>query len=442
MYTAEELNDLTVPQLKAIIGIIPGNLPITGIKENLVQRIVANLGIIPADHVKLVSNKAPHANNPLPPPPAVNDPLDNESPIDNLITHLKLCDRTMEFFQQENLTVIKDVLLFEEHEITAWDIPARDRKAIRNFAYPLQKEADHPAPIVSAHQPPLLVPQTQPAALPRTQGLSSHHRSRAHEEDNRSVQSIPVKQKKQRSHSSSSGKSDSSSESNRDGSDSESDNELPLHARNLPRPHKFMSARLNNKGKEKKPKALEIDMPEFLTESARIVRQLTDLPSHSETAKEYSAYVEYINQRNCDYVSSAVLRFDDDFRRRAKQLKIALNDSDLRRSLSEKYFHATTRKNKTTNNYAADSNNSYFRAGRSTTAYAPSSSSRQICGQFNAGNCQYGRSCRFEHKCKICFMVNHGAFCCYQRVQQQQQFLLPAGQAPFNFPQPPAQQRH
>ena len=49
---------------------------------------------------------------------------------------------------------------------------------------------------------------------------------------------------------------------------------------------------------------------------------------------EYSAYVEYITQRYCDYLSSAVLRFDDDFDHRAKQLKLALNDSDLRRSLS------------------------------------------------------------------------------------------------------------
>ena len=59
-----------------------------------------------------------------------------------------------------------------------------------------------------------------------------------------------------------------------------------MHARNLPRLHEFMAARLNNKGKERKPKALEIDMPEYLTESARLVRQLTDLSSHRGIASE------------------------------------------------------------------------------------------------------------------------------------------------------------
>ena len=419
MYTQQELDALTKPQLKTIIGLIPGNIATTGNKPDLVLRIMEKLDDIPADHVKLVGGNVQNANAAPQPLPA-GDPLNSDNPIANLIAHFKLCDRTVDFFQEEHITVIKDVLLFEEMEITAWNIPARDRKTIRNFAYPLPVEADQPVPVTLPPRPVLL--PSMPA-IP--------HRGRQLEEDTRSIQTMPPpphRPKKHRSHSSSSSSGESTVSESYDSSASESDRELPLHARNLPRPHKFMAARLNNKGKERKPKALEIDMPEFLTESARLVRQLTDLPSHRETAREYSAYVEYINQRNCDYTAVAVLRFDDDFRRRAKQLKLSLSEGDLRRSLSEKYFHAATRKSKSTGNYSSDGNYS-FRAGQRYTP--PNNSARQVCMQFNAGNCTYGTECRYLHKCKQCNAPSHGAAFCYQRVQQNNQ---PPNFAPAAYP--------
>ena len=421
MYTEHELQELTMDQLKAILGTIPGPMLITGVKATLMKRVLDNATEIPDDHVKLTKVRK---NEPPPPPqplPTVDDPLAEDQPITELIAHLKLCQRTADFLAHENIIDIAHVMLYEETEILEWEIPSRDRKALQHFAYPPLKEADQPAPALPPPAPPVSHPPQggrQPAHRGRQQALEK--------EDTRSVQSIashkPTDMKHQ-SHSSSSGESSSDSDSS---TDSESDHELPLHARNLPRPHKFMSARLSKEGKERKPKALEIDMPEFLTESARIVRQLTDLPSHSETAREYSAYVEYINQRNCDYVPSAVLRFDDDFRRRAKQLKLSLTDSDLRRSLSEKYFHAATRKSKSGYNLS-ESNNS-FRSGQRYSSNAFSSNANKqppICQQFNAGNCTYGRACRFQHKCRDCNGLDHGAAFCYLRAQQYQLAFQP-----------------
>ena len=163
-----------------------------------------------------------------------------------------------------------------------WEIPSRDRKALQYFAYPPTEETDQPAPALQPPQPVL------PVSQPQHGGSQPAHRGRQQameDEDRRSVHNIASdRTKKHRTHSSSSGESDSSSDSDSDSSDSESDHESPLHARNLPRPSKFMSACLSRDGKEKKPKVLEIDMSEFLTESARIIRQLTELPSHAATA--------------------------------------------------------------------------------------------------------------------------------------------------------------
>ena len=42
MYTEQELRELTMDQLKAILGTIPGPMLVTGVKATLVERVLGD----------------------------------------------------------------------------------------------------------------------------------------------------------------------------------------------------------------------------------------------------------------------------------------------------------------------------------------------------------------------------------------------------------------
>lgn len=45
---------------------------------------------------------------------------------------------------------------------------------------------------------------------------------------------------------------------------------------------------------------------------------------------------------------------------------------------------------------------------------------REPCRNFNRGKCDYGKACKFDHKCSICGKFGHGAFSCRMKGSSQQ----------------------
>ena len=52
---------------------------------------------------------------------------------------------------------------------------------------------------------------------------------------------------------------------------------------------------------------------------------------------------------------------------------------------------------------------------------------KDVCWRFNRGNCNYGASCKFDHKCALCHKFGHGSHNCRRadRQQPQQQYQYP-----------------
>ena len=52
--------------------------------------------------------------------------------------------------------------------------------------------------------------------------------------------------------------------------------------------------------------------------------------------------------------------------------------------------------------------------GRTNILQQPSlpSSQKKICWDYNSGDCTFGFSCQFEHRCGICGKLGHGAHIC------------------------------
>ena len=44
---------------------------------------------------------------------------------------------------------------------------------------------------------------------------------------------------------------------------------------------------------------------------------------------------------------------------------------------------------------------------------------RNICFDFNRGDCSFGRRCRFDHRCSFCFKYGHGSFNCCKAMKGQ-----------------------
>ncbi len=126
--------------------------------------------------------------------------------------------------------------------------------------------------------------------------------------------------------------------------DAEASFDLPSHAWDLPRPHLTCAPRSHLFDAKKRMDPLDLSFWEFMTESMRLLNRLLRSTAHSEVAKEYVDYLEFLTTRNVDYNEKAVMLFDNDFRNRAAHERLCLSDNETRRCIADRYFHATQRR--------------------------------------------------------------------------------------------------
>ena len=135
-----------------------------------------------------------------------------------------------------------------------------------------------------------------------------------------------------------------------------------------------------------------------MAESMRLLLLLVKSDAHREVAVEFAEYVQYLTLRSIDYSTEAVLAFDSDFRSRVQFERITLADSDCRRSIADRYFHAATRIPVT---HAETQRSRSSRGGsRTSMQYSnvgqpqiPMLNGIPICRRWNAGFCDPQRRC-------------------------------------------------
>ena len=206
----------------------------------------------------------------------------------------------------------------------------------------------------------------------------------------------------------------------REDDDEISELQLPQRARDLPRPHTLMQPRESQRTVEPH----DVAIAEFVSESVRIISRLAKSPPHAEALVEYSEYIEFLTQRSVDYTVKSVLAFDNEFRSRAAFEKVNLCDSDLRRSISDRHFHAATRYARKPYQAVNQPFRGQFRASAGGQSYAATAASgiAPVCLRFNRGSCT--PPCRYQHRCANCGDQSHAAPNCQRPVAQQQQHPL------------------
>lgn len=58
-----------------------------------------------------------------------------------------------------------------------------------------------------------------------------------------------------------------------------------------------------------------------------------------------------------------------------------------------------------------------MRASKKVGMQTGAKAKKEVCRNFNRGKCDYGRSCKFDHKCSVCGKFGHGASTCRQRLE-------------------------
>ena len=411
MYSEEELLQLTNVQLRFILndlGQAQG-----GKKAELIQRVVDHLDDLPDNHVHQLPRDIQRQMD----QPAK---LTEDSPVTDLQDHLKLSDVSMQRFDEEHVLTIKDLKGIPFDRIIELKLPIRDDVTIKDFLFP--QSAVQQKDLRNL----LIVKQ-------RSKERGQAPADTDEEEDHHSVTSNSTRGKeKKKRHRHSSHRSVSSTGESISDTDSDTESKLdllPMQARKLPRPHKMVCPRIDAKGKEKKPKALEIPITDFMSESMRLLQRLALSEERKDAMKEYSDYLEFLVNKQCDYTANSILKFDDDFRRRVLYEKRNLNDVDYRRSIADKYFHSATRlkyDQTSANNYSFRSKGQYNwynqpqQQQQPYTQQGPMPIGQQyttqqngipVCINFQRNNCTRV-PCNYLHQCSICNYSNHGSTAC------------------------------
>ena len=151
-------------------------------------------------------------------------------------------------------------------------------------------------------------------------------------------------------------------------------------------------------------------------------------PAHHDVAVEYAEYIQYVISRSIDYSVDAVLAFDNDFRNRVKFERSSLADSDCRRSVADRHFHAASRmfilhaESQKSRSICANSS-----ANQQNASQAPIQmlNGIPICKHWNAGFCDPRRRCNYVHCCSTCFDQGHVEASCPNRRNAPQFSNLP-----------------
>ena len=148
-----------------------------------------------------------------------------------------------------------------------------------------------------------------------------------------------------------------------------------------------------------KPKLEKVSPANWIVANSAIMQALMDDPPVSFMAKDYLQYTRMVGELAARFTWQSVLVFDDEYRvRQAAQgfpwgtdaphlSTVVLRDRALQQA----------------NN--SNANKTSKQQGRRPVGQ----SGKELCLQYNAGNCTYGARCRLEHACSQCGSKDHPA---------------------------------
>jgi len=304
VYTEEELAQKTAKELEDIL--LEMGLPKTGNKSVMSARIIEK-------QCSFNARKAAVKNN-----LALDDEEedDEKETLEEVGKELRLSEQTIKAFSDNGFSTIGDLKMLDASDLKELKISRRDEKKLLIF---LQKI---PEPT-----------RLKPTILEVEQ--SKKNKSATHAFDEFLVED-QIQERRMRQPSSH-GEFESIAEE-------EGRFELPSRARDLPRPHLTCVPRLHSSDAKRKIDPLDLSFWEFMAESMRLLNRLFRSSTHSDVAREYVEYLEFLTTRNLDYNEKAVMLFDNDFRNRAAHERLSLSDNDTRRCIADRYFHAAQRK--------------------------------------------------------------------------------------------------
>ncbi|OWA49891.1 hypothetical protein BV898_14427 [Hypsibius exemplaris] len=294
--------------------------------------------------------------------------------LDDLCAELRLATSTIEKLTEQNFTCAADLDLLTPDVIDSMGLLVKDALNLkRHIKSPSASQPTRPrSPSIVMLDHSTTHPPTRPShttTRPRTNSFA--------------------------------GESDSENEF------SDSLMDLPKTARDLPQPHSFISPRAGSSNSSRSPGPQDISVNEFLAESMRLVHRLSSSKDHVEVLSEYSEYLEFLMYKLCDYSAAAVMRFDEDFRRRVSFDKSSLLDNDARRTLSDRHFHSQTRQTarhqgSPYGRFRNFGNGNYQPQGGSPTQQRRDEQPR-VCFRFNnATACNGPPRCTYQHVCARC----------------------------------------
>ena len=250
VYSKQELSSLKNDQLKTILTEMHQST--TGTKDILVTRILENMVELPADHIKLTRG-GDHGGREQAEDDGGMEQDQAEDPkkvaMDQLAKDLRLSQRTTDLLQQAGYVQVDDMQLLTPEIVDALDTTSRDRQSILKF---LQPKASNASSILfvnskeKSRRKPFFAPPM--FNIPNAPVLHRHHSSSTSSGetiDERTVMRV------------------------------QSCFELPKFARDLPRPHLFISPKPNERGVLKDCTALSISISEFIAECARLSQRLS-----------------------------------------------------------------------------------------------------------------------------------------------------------------------
>lgn len=186
---------------------------------------------------------------------------------------------------------------------------------------------------------------------------------------------------------------------------------MPRAARELPRHRTFVYVRAHavDDGKGK-VQPLQLTFEELVCGSLNLARRLALSRDAVETTVEYLDYLEFLATKRQDYLSKAVLEFDNDFRNFALHNGCALDDSAARASRADLHFDSGSIFCTSANRFIRGAIQQSSYRGRSQSFTAPQQNCAPVVAYFRWNGNLYTASaatCKFPHVCSNCGAAGH-----------------------------------